>query len=227
MRCASRAAASLARTRIRTAEGGPSGPPSTTERVRQLRFAVLLLRDVVFRPADLRAVDLRAADFLAGDFLAVDLRADDFLAVDLRAGDFLAVDLRAADLRAADLRAVDLRAVDFRAADFLAPTRFLVVVFRDAIALLALRLRVAAAFLPAATRFAVDRFAVERRDVLLFAIAIAVLLPIPLGRHPLEASSLPFAHAAPHAVAFITAEGVVQALDAHGALTADPLGFPR
>jgi hypothetical protein len=218
--------------------------------VRQLRFAVLVLRAVDLRAVDLRPVDRRAVDFLAVDLrpvdfravdlrpvdrravVAVDLRPVDFRAVDLRPVDFRAVDLRAVDLRAVDLRPVDfraedLRATDFRAEDFLAPTRFLAVVFREAIDRLALRLRVAAAFFPAATRCAVDRFAVERREVLLFVIAIPFLLPIPLGRHPLEASALPFAHAPPHAVAFITAEGVVQALDAHGALTADPLGLPR
>jgi hypothetical protein len=145
-----------------------------------------------------------------------------------------------------------LRPVDLRAVDFLAPVRFLVaaafrpamdrlaaVRFLVAVAFLAVSLRpavdrlaavrflVAAAFLPAAERLADDRFAVERRDVLLFAIAIPVLLPVPLGRHPLEASTFPFAHAPPHSVAFIATERVVEALDAHGTLAADPLGFPR
>ena len=49
----------------------------------------------------------------------------------------------------------------------------------------------------------------------------------PLRRHPLESAPLPFAHAAPHAVAFIATERVVEALDANGTLAADPLRLPR
>src|SRR6266511_1528536 len=47
------------------------------------------------------------------------------------------------------------------------------------------------------------------------------------GRHPLQASSLPFAHPPPHAVPLVSAEGVVQTLDADRAVRADPLGLPR
>src|SRR5581483_9199195 len=47
------------------------------------------------------------------------------------------------------------------------------------------------------------------------------------GRHALQASPFPFAHPTPHAVPLISAKGVVEALDAHGAFRADPLGLPR
>jgi hypothetical protein len=45
--------------------------------------------------------------------------------------------------------------------------------------------------------------------------------------HALEPAPLPLAHAAPHAVSLVAAQGVVQALDADGALGADALGLPR
>src|SRR6266550_239094 len=47
------------------------------------------------------------------------------------------------------------------------------------------------------------------------------------GRHAFQAPPFPFAHPAPHAVAFIAAEGVVEAFDADGTLATDPLGLPR
>src|SRR5581483_3053637 len=47
------------------------------------------------------------------------------------------------------------------------------------------------------------------------------------GRHAFQASPFPFAHPTPHAVPLISAEGVVEALDAHGAVRADPLRLPR
>src|SRR5437870_2138071 len=46
------------------------------------------------------------------------------------------------------------------------------------------------------------------------------------GRHALQASSFALAHAAPHAVALVPTEGVVQALDTDRAVRADPLGLP-
>jgi hypothetical protein len=198
----------------------------------------------VRRDVDFFAVVLRRA----GDFRAVVLRP-----VVLRADDFFAVVLR---------RPVLLRAGDFRAVVFLAVRRFLV----------------AAAFFPAADRFADVRFlvvaaffaAVDRlrvgdfraddflavvflraaglraddalRAAVFLAAAIAAPFPVPAvgprpsavssrdvlsGRHALQASPFPFAHAAPDAVALVAAERVVEAFDANGTLVTDPLGLPR
>jgi hypothetical protein len=61
----------------------------------------------------------------------------------------------------------------------------------------------------------------------------AAMLPPPLsllnisGRHALQASAFPFAHASPYPVSLIAAECVVEAFDADGTLAADPLGLPR
>ena len=46
-------------------------------------------------------------------------------------------------------------------------------------------------------------------------------------RHALEAPALPLAHATPHPVPLVAAQGVVQALDANRAVGADPLGLSR
>jgi hypothetical protein len=190
---------------------------------------------------------------------------------------FAVVRFRAGDLRAAVfLRPVLLRADDFFAVDFLA-AGFRRVVFR-VVAFLAVRFLVAAAFFPAADRFAAVRFlvvaaffaAVDRLrvgdlraddflaavflraaglradDVLRAAVFLAAAMCCPLslpavgprpsallsrdvlsGRHALQAPPFPFAHAAPDAVSLVSAECVVEALDANGTLAADPLGFPR
>jgi hypothetical protein len=142
--------------------------------------------------------------------------------VRLRAVDFRAVlRLRAPVVR---LRPVDLRDVPFRlrvVAPFLA-ARDLAAVFR---------FRVAAAFLAAAERFredvlrAVDFRAVVRLRVVLFR-AVAMVTSFPRsGRHALQASPFPFAHAPPHAVALVAPQRVVQALDPDRALRADALRF--
>src|SRR5262249_16042129 len=47
------------------------------------------------------------------------------------------------------------------------------------------------------------------------------------GRHALQASAFAFAHSAPHSVPLVPAEGVVEALDANGALRADTLRLAR
>ena len=191
------------------------------------------------RRVDLRAVDLRAVDLRrAGAFLAVDLRRVDLRAVDLRAGDFLAVDffLRAVDLRAVDFLAVDLRAVDFRAVDLRRAGAFLAVDFLRVDAAFRVPVdRLAAVFLPdvfLAVDFlravamlhpelflAVDFFLVD-----FFAAGMLTSFPSS-GRHPLQASPFPLAHPAPHAVALVAPQGVVQALDPNGTVRADALGF--
>ena len=51
--------------------------------------------------------------------------------------------------------------------------------------------------------------------------------PVDLRRHTFQAPTLPFTHPAPHAVAFIAAEGVIEAFDPNGAFAADPFGLPR
>jgi hypothetical protein len=51
--------------------------------------------------------------------------------------------------------------------------------------------------------------------------------PSPSGRHALQASSFPFAHPTPHAVALVAPERVVQALDTNGTVRADPLRLSR
>src|SRR4029450_12455126 len=55
------------------------------------------------------------------------------------------------------------------------------------------------------------------------------LTPFPSlsGRHALQASPFPLAHPAPHAVALVASERVVQALDANGTVGADPLCLSR
>jgi hypothetical protein len=150
--------------------------------------------------------------------LAVDLRAVDLRAVDLRA-----VDLRAVDLRAVDLRAVDLRAVDLLAVDFLAAGRRVV--------------RLAVLFLAAVFLFAVVFLAAGRRVVRLAVLFLAAVFLLAVflagiwftsfrrvsGRHALQASPLPFAHAAPHAVPLVAAQGVVEAFDPDGTIRADAL----
>jgi hypothetical protein len=47
------------------------------------------------------------------------------------------------------------------------------------------------------------------------------------GRHALQASPFPFAHRSPHPVPLIAAQGVVQAFDANGTVSADPFRLPR
>jgi hypothetical protein len=170
-----------------------------------LRLAVVLLVEV-FR-AVVRFLGLRAA---VVRLAVVRLRPVDFRAV-LR--------LRAPVVR---LRPVDLRDVPFRlrvVAVFLAE--------RDLAA--DFRFRVAAPFLAAADRFredvlrAVDFRAVVRLRVVLFR-AVAMVTSFPRsGRHALQASPFPLAHASPHAVALVAPQRVVQALDPDRALCADAL----
>jgi hypothetical protein len=157
------------------------------------------------------AAGLRAAVFLAAGLRAAGLRADvRFFAVDLRAAGLRAVVFLAAGLRAAVLRFTVFLAVDFLAAGLRAAV------------FLAAGLR-AVVFLAAGLRAVVFFFAVD------FFLAGDIGHPLPLssGRHALQASSFPFAHPSPHPVALIASEGVVQAFDANGAVSADPLGLPR
>jgi hypothetical protein len=162
----------------------------------------------------------------AAAFLLVDLRRVVFLlAAGLRAEvRFVAVDFRLVDLRflvaaaflPAATRLVLFRRVVFFAVDFLAVVlRFLVAAafFAAAERFVLFRLRVAAAFLAAVERF--------------LAGDMCHPLSVPSGRHALQASPFPFAHPAPHPVALVATECVVQALDANGTVSADPLGLPR
>jgi hypothetical protein len=135
-------------------------------RERAFRAAVVFRFRVAaaFLPAATRFVDFRAVDFLAVDFRAAVvfrfLVAAAFLPAATRFVDFRAVDLLAVDFRAVSFLAVDLLAVDFLAVDFRAAVVF--------------RFLVAAAFLPAATRFVdfrtVDLLAVDFRAVDLLAV---------------------------------------------------------
>ena len=161
------------------------------------------------------AAGLRAAVFLAAGFRA-EVR---FFAVDLRAVVFL----RAVDFLAAGfLAAVFLFAVVFLAVDFLFAVVFLFAVDLRAVDFRAVVLR-AVDFFAAGLRAAVFLFAVD----FFLAGDIGHPLSIDSGRHALQASPFPFAHAPPDPVAFIAPEGVVQAFDANGAVSADPLGLPR
>jgi hypothetical protein len=128
--------------------------------------------------------------------------AEDFLAVDFFAELFFAVDFLAVDFLAVDFLAVDFLAVDLLAEDFLAEDFF------------------------AELFFAVDFLAVDFLAVDFLAAGMFTSFQRS-RRHALQASSFPFAHAAPHAVALVPAQGVVQALDPNGALGADPLRLSR
>jgi hypothetical protein len=153
----------------------------------------------------------------------------------------LAVDLRAAVLRlAAPFRAAVFRfAVVVRrfAAPFLAAVfRFAVVVRRFAAVLrvptfrLAVLLRAPAVLRAAVLRLADDflRRAGFRAAELFVAAAIRVPpFALPLRRHPLQASTFPLAHTAPHPVPLIATQRVVQTFDANGTLRADTLRLPR
>jgi hypothetical protein len=142
--------------------------------------------------------------------------------------------LRVAVLRlAVDLRAAVLRlAAPFRAAVF----RFAVVVRRFAAVLrvptfrLAVLLRAPAVLRAAVLRLADDflRRAGFRAAELFVAAAIRVPpFALPLRRHPLQASTFPLAHTAPHPVPLIATQRVVQTFDANGTLRADTLRLPR
>jgi hypothetical protein len=201
----------LIRLKPREAEGGaPAGPPSVrAHREGYFRLAVVRLDEdlrAVARFLGLRAAVVRLA--------VLRLRADVFLlpVVRLRAPVVL--------LRAVDLRAVPFR---FRVAAAFRPARDLAADFR---------FRVAAAFLAAVERFRdVVRRAVDFRVVRLrvdFLRAVAMVTSFPRsGRHALQASSFPLAHAPPHAVPLVAAQGVVEALDPDRALRADTLRFAR
>ena len=137
---------------------------------------------------------------------------------------FLAVVFRAVvRLRAAGLRAVAFLRVDFRAAGFLAVDFFPV--------LLRVDFRVdfrAAGFLAdvffAELLRAVDFFRVV--DLFFIAGDMGHLLPLRSGRHAFQASPFPLAHPTPNAVPLVAAECVVQAFDANGTVSADPLRLP-
>jgi hypothetical protein len=132
--------------------------------------------------------------------------------------------------------AVRLFAAGFRAAvRFLAVrlfvVRFLAAVFRVAV----FRFRVFAAFFAAVFRVAVFRFLVAApflAAAFLFAVDLFfagdIVTPFRCsGRHTLEASPFPLAHPSPHPVPLVAAQGVVEALDTNGTVSADPLGLPR
>jgi hypothetical protein len=133
------------------------------------------------------------------------------------------VRLRVVRLRVGRLAVLRLRDVPFRfrvAAAFLAA--------RDRTA--DLRLRVVAAFLAAVERFrdvvflrAVDFL----RDADFLRVVAMVTSPPRSGRHALQASPLPLAHAPPHAVPLVATQRVVEALDANRALGADALRLAR
>jgi hypothetical protein len=127
-----------------------------------------------------------------------------------------------------------LRDVPFRfrvAAAFLAPVRFRL---RVVVAFLApverFRLRVAAAFLAAVERFrevVFLRVVDFLRDADFLRVVAMVTSPPRSGRHALQASPFPFAHASPHAVPLVATQRVVEALDANRALGADALRLAR
>jgi hypothetical protein len=132
----------------------------------EVRFRVL----AAFRAVDLRAAVLRVRVLAAFRAAVFRLRvAAAFRPAAARFGDFRAdVRLRPADgFRAVDFRAVDFRAVDFRAGDFRAGDFLDVVLFLEAAfrAGAVLRLRVAAAFRPAAARFGDFRDVVFSSDI--------------------------------------------------------------
>jgi hypothetical protein len=181
-----------------------------------LRLAVVRLVED-FR-AVVRFLGLRAA--------VVRLAVVRFAVVRLRDVDFRAVlRLRAPVVR---LRPVDFRDVDFRVVRFRVVAAFLAA--RDLAA--DFRFRVAAAFLAAVERFrddvlrAVDLRVVRLRVVLFRAVAMVTSLPRS-GRHALQASSFPLAHASPHAVPLVATQRVVEALDPNRALGADTLRLAR
>jgi hypothetical protein len=128
------------------------------------------------------------------------------------------VRLRVVRLRVGRLAVLRLRDVPFRlrvAAAFLAA--------RDLTA--DFRFRVAAAFLAAVERF---RDVVFLRAVDFFLRVVAMVTSPPRsGRHALQASPFPFAHASPHAVPLVATQRVVEALDADRALGADALRLAR
>jgi hypothetical protein len=155
------------------------------------------------------AEDLRAVvRFLGLRAAVVRLRADDFFLPPVR---FRAVVLlRAVDFRPVDLRDVRFLAVDFLAVDFRV-ARFRVV-FRAAV-----RLRPPVVFFLPVVRLRVD-----------FLRAVAMVTSLPRsGRHALQASSFPLAHAPPHAVTLVASQRVVEAFDPDRALRADAFRFAR
>jgi hypothetical protein len=106
-------------------------------------------------------------------------------------------DFWAVDFLAVDFFAVDLLVVDFFAVDLL------VVDF-----------------------LAVDFFAVDFLAVDFLAAGMFTSSRTGSRSHALQAPALPFAHPSPHPIPLVAAKGVVQALDADGAIGADPLGLP-
>jgi hypothetical protein len=149
------------------------------------------------------------AVFLAG-FRAAVVRLD---VVRLRAGDFLlAVDFRVVFRLAVDFRPVVFRrlAVDFRPVVFRLAVDFLPVVFRLAVDF----------------RPVVFRLVVFLVPVFFRAVAMVTSL-LRSGRHALQASTFPLAHASPHAIALVATQRVVETLDPDLALRADALRFSR
>ena len=145
----------------------------------EVRFRVL----AAFRAVDLRAAVLRVRVLAAFRAAVFRLRvAAAFRPAAARFGDFRDVvrlrpadGFRAVDFRAVDFRAVDFRAGDFRAGDFLDVVLFLEAAFRAGAVL---RLRVAAAFRPAAARFG------DFRDVVFLAVGFrpVVVLRLEVAR---------------------------------------------
>ncbi len=242
MRALSRAAASLARRHREKAEGGPGAPlrdrgetrsalasgrlpPSARLPARRglLATAVPVLRAAVFF---LAAVFLRAARLAGGRLLPGDARSS---CVPRSSCARPSSSCAAAFLRAAGLLARGglLASRGLLASGRLAgrgllpsglPSRGLLAVDRlRAAVFLAAGLRAASSWLlPCLLPFPCCLVGVRR-----------TVVGRSSGRHALQASALPFAHAPPHAVSLVTTEGVVQALDADGTLAADPLGLPR
>ena len=219
----------------RTSGRGAHRPPSHVGPTSAQRLRAAGLRAAVF----LRAAGLRAAVF----FRAAGLRR---AAVFLRAAGLrAAVFFRAAGLRRAAvfLRAAGLRAaVFFRAAGFGEP--------RSSCELPASAPR-SSSVRPASCepracerRSSCEPRACERPSSCerpacgprsscepwsswLLPCCPPFAFPVDLRRHTFQAPTLPFTHPAPHAVAFIAAEGVVEAFDPNGAFAADPFGLPR
>jgi hypothetical protein len=132
------------------------------------------------------------------------------------------VRLRVVRLRVVRLAVLRLRDVPFRfrvAAAFFAA--------RDLTA--DFRFRVAAAFLAPAARFreVFLRVVDFLRDADFLRVVAMVTSPPRSGRHALQASPFPLAHASPHAVPLVATQRVVEALDANRALGADALRLAR
>ncbi|HYY07962.1 MAG TPA: hypothetical protein VFA25_05095 [Actinomycetota bacterium] len=162
----------------------------------EVRFRVL----AAFRAVDLRVAVLRVRVLAAFRAAVFRLRvAAAFRPAAARFGDFRAdVRLRPADgFRAVDFRAVDFRAGDFRAGDFLDVVLFLEAAFRAGAVL---RLRVAAAFRPAAARFG------DFRDVVFLAVGFrpVVVLRLEVARFAVLLAAVFF-----RVVAFLVAFRVV------------------